>query len=59
MPIDGEAVLFEDHQDFSWRVEYFDEEGGRYVTIFAGPAAEPRARAYRNALKTGQLEDWT
>jgi hypothetical protein len=27
-----------------WRVEYQDDEGGCYVTIFAGPKAEERAR---------------
>jgi hypothetical protein len=29
---------------------------GCYVTIFAGPAAERRARDYFNALKTGILK---
>ena len=33
-----------------WRVEYFDDDGGCYVAIFAGPAAEQRARDYRDAL---------
>ncbi len=27
-----------------WRVEYQDDDGGCYVTIFAGPAASQRAR---------------
>jgi hypothetical protein len=39
-----------------WRVEYFDADGGCYVTIFAGPAAENRARDYYTALKTGSLK---
>jgi hypothetical protein len=39
-----------------WRVEYQDDDGGCYVTIFAGPAAERRARDYFNALKTGALK---
>jgi hypothetical protein len=30
----------------AWRVEYFDADGGCYVTVFAGPAAEKRARDY-------------
>jgi hypothetical protein len=38
-----------------WRVEYQDDDGGCYVSIFAGPAAEQRARDYFEALKTGQL----
>src|SRR6478736_9903151 len=38
-----------------WRVEYFDDDGGCYVTIFAGPAAERRARDYFNSLKSGRL----
>jgi len=38
-----------------WRVEYFDDDGGCYVTIFAGPAAEARAKAYWTALQLGEL----
>ena len=38
-----------------WRVEYFDDDGGCYVTIFAGPAAERRARDYFTSLKSGHL----
>ena len=38
-----------------WRVEYFDDDGGGYVTIFAGPAAERRARDYFISLKSGRL----
>jgi hypothetical protein len=38
-----------------WRVEYQDEDGGGYVTIFAGPAAERRARSYYEALQAKRL----
>jgi hypothetical protein len=38
-----------------WRVEYFDHDGSCFVTIFAGPHAEARARAYHEALRTGLL----
>ena len=38
-----------------WRVEYFDDDGGCYVAIFAGPAAEQRARDYGDALTTSRL----
>jgi hypothetical protein len=51
-----EVNLAEDRDEpGEWRVEYFDEDGACYVTIFAGPRAEPRARAYFEALKSGQL----
>jgi hypothetical protein len=39
-----------------WRVEYFDNHGGCYVTIFAGPEAAQRARAYFQALKGKSLK---
>ena len=51
--------LFEDRdpeRKGDWRVEYFDDDGGGYVTIFAGPQAEARARAYHAALVTGALK---
>ena len=38
-----------------WRVEYFDDDGGCYITIFAGPAAERRARDYFTSLQSGRL----
>ena len=38
-----------------WRVEYFDDDGACYVTVFAGPQAERRARDYFDALKFGRL----
>jgi hypothetical protein len=50
------VTVFEDrHGSGGWRVEYFDEDGGCYVTVFAGRVAEGRAREYFAALKTGQL----
>ena len=36
-------------------VEYFDDDGACYVTVFAGPQAERRARDYFEALKFGRL----
>ena len=39
----------------SGRVEYFDDDGGCYVTIFAGPESEKRARDYFASLKSGRL----
>jgi hypothetical protein len=51
MPIESEIKVFEDRiVAGEWRVEYFDDDGGCYVAIFAGPAAERRARDYRDAL---------
>ena len=38
-----------------WRVEYFDDDGDDYVTIFVGQEAESRARDYRDAIKQGRL----
>jgi hypothetical protein len=32
-----------------WLVEYFDDDGADYVTIFTGQEAEARARDYRDA----------
>ena len=46
-----EIKVFEDRTvSGEWRVEYFDDDGGCYVAIFAGPAAEQRAGDYRDAL---------
>jgi hypothetical protein len=51
-PFHGEVSVLEDHHEpGDWRVEYFDSDGGCYVTIFAGPEAEKRARDYFKALK--------
>jgi hypothetical protein len=38
-----------------WLVEYFDDDGGDYVTIFSGQEAEARARDYRDALRERRL----
>jgi hypothetical protein len=56
--------LFEDRSGSDewrgeWRVEYFDEDGGCYVTIFAGPEAAQRAQDYSTALKAGTLRPHT
>ena len=57
MPVEFEISVFQDRkQAGEWRVEYFDEDGGCYVTIFAGPGAEKRARDYGDALKAGVLK---
>lgn len=54
---DLQLQVFEDReQPGDWRVEYVDDDGGCYVTIFAGPAAEQRARAYFDALQGGALK---
>jgi hypothetical protein len=51
-----DLVVIEDHtHKGDWRVEWHDDDGGCYVTIFTGRAAEARARAYVQALKSGIL----
>ena len=56
MPIESKIKVFEDRiVSGQWRVEYFDDDCGCYVTIFAGPAAERRARDYGDVLTTGRL----
>jgi hypothetical protein len=43
--LDSEITVFEDRaNEGDWRVEYFDDDGGCYITIFAGVKAEERAR---------------
>jgi hypothetical protein len=37
-----------------WIVEWFDSDGGCYVTTFDGPLPEQRARDYFDALKAGR-----
>jgi hypothetical protein len=52
-----EVIVIEDAKEpGAWRVEYQDEDGGCYVTIFAGPAAEPRARGYFRALRNHRIK---
>ena len=54
--MNAEIKVFEDRiVSGEWRVEYFDDDGGCYVAIFAGPAAEQRARDYGDALSEGVL----
>ena len=56
-PFRGEVSVNKDrHGSGASRVEYFDDDGGCYVTIFAGPAAERRARDYFASLKSGRLK---
>ena len=38
-----------------WRVEYQDDDGGCYVTIFSGADAKQRALDYFEALQLGHL----
>ena len=57
MPIEFDVRVFEDkEEEGDWRVEYFDEGGGCYIAIFAGPGAEQRARDYGDALTGGTLK---
>lgn len=54
--IDSDIDVFEDRRSKGdWRVEYFDDDGGCYVTIFSGPFAEKRARDYADALAAGMM----
>jgi hypothetical protein len=60
MAIESEIRAFEDRREAGdWRVEYCDDDGGCYVTVFAGPEAERRARDYADALKAGVLKQVT
>jgi hypothetical protein len=34
-----------------WRVEYFDDDGGCYVTAFAGPTPSKGSADYFHSLK--------
>jgi hypothetical protein len=53
---ESEITILEDRLvSDQWRVEYFDGGGCCYVTIFAGRAAEQRARDYGDALTAGRL----
>ena len=55
-PFQQEVTVIEDRDGTGeWRVEYFDDDGACYVTVFAGPKAERRARDYFDALKFGRL----
>ena len=54
-PFHQQVSVIEDRDSGDWRVEYFDDDGACYVTMFAGPKAEKRARDYFDALKFGRL----
>ena len=55
-PFQQDVTVIEDRDGAGeWRVEYFDDDGACYVTVFAGPQAERRARDYFEALKFGRL----
>jgi hypothetical protein len=42
-PYKREVAVFEDrYSNGEWRVEYNNDDGGCYVTVFAGPVAEWR-----------------
>jgi hypothetical protein len=56
MPTRTEIGVFADRFGRpEWRVEYQDDDGACYVTIFAGPDAEQRARDYQAALYAGAI----
>jgi hypothetical protein len=56
-PFHSEISVQEDrYENGEWRVKYSDADGGCYVTIFAGPEAEERARDYFQALKAKWLK---
>jgi hypothetical protein len=56
MPTESDISVFEDRKERGeWRVEYFDDDGGCYVTLFAGPGAQRRAQDYADALRAGVL----
>jgi hypothetical protein len=50
-----QIISIHEERDGAWCVEYFDEAGRSYVTVFVGPQTETRARDYFNALRTGRL----
>jgi hypothetical protein len=54
--VDTIAVFEDRREPGDWHVEYFDDDGGCFVTVFAGPEAERRARDYADALKAGVLK---
>jgi hypothetical protein len=56
-PIREVTIIEDQARNGDWRVEYFGRDKAGYVTIFAGPDAERRARDYFRALKTGQHQD--
>ena len=56
MPIESEIKVFEDRiVSGEWRVEYFDDDGGCYVAIFAGPWRRNSARGITAISLSGRL----
>jgi hypothetical protein len=54
-PCPSNPTVFEGRKEKGeWRVEYFDDDGGCYVTIFAGPGA-PKA----SARLCGRAQGWS
>ena len=52
------ALVFADKEDpRDWRVEWFDEDGGCEVTVFYGPQADERARAFAKSFY-GSSKTW-
>jgi hypothetical protein len=49
-------VIEDRNHPSEWRVEYQEDDGGCYLTIFAGPEAERRARGYWQALQSGRVK---
>jgi len=49
-------VIEDQARNGEWQVEHSDNGGGCYVTLFAGPEAERRARNYFQALKSGTIK---
>ena len=50
------ALVRDPYGRAEWRVQYSADDGACRVTIFTGPDAEPRARDYHGALKSGALK---
>jgi hypothetical protein len=50
------TVIEDQARNGELRVEHSDNGAGCYVTPFAGPEAERRARDYFQALKTGAIK---
>src|SRR5262245_35116143 len=54
--LDDVTVIESGRHPGEWHVEYFGDDGECYVTVFAGPAAETRAREYFKALREGRVK---
>jgi hypothetical protein len=50
-PIREVTIIEDEARNGDWRVGYFGRDKAGYVTIFAGPDAEQRARDYFQALQ--------